>query len=78
MFPYTNRARGQDSKQQNFELARGCTYDLQSVVVHVGNLESGKTSFRFCDFESKLTMQVIMFLTPELETRFVKTVHDHQ
>jgi len=40
MFPYTNRARGQD-KQQNFELARGCTYDLQSVVVHVGNLETG-------------------------------------
>lgn len=44
MFPYTNRARGQD-KQQNFELARGCTYDLQSVVVHVGNLESGESSF---------------------------------
>jgi hypothetical protein len=43
MFPYTNRARGQD-KQQNFELARGCTYDLQSVVVHVGNLESGESS----------------------------------
>ncbi|EKD14206.1 uncharacterized protein L3040_003654 [Drepanopeziza brunnea f. sp. 'multigermtubi'] len=39
MFPYTNRAR-QDIKQ-NPELARGCTYELQSVVVHVGNLETG-------------------------------------
>jgi len=46
MFPYTNRARVQDSKQQNFELARGCTYDLQSVVVHVGNLESGQFNFQ--------------------------------
>jgi ubiquitin carboxyl-terminal hydrolase 22/27/51 len=42
MLPYTNRARGQDTRQ-NFELARSCTYDLQSVVVHVGNLETGKT-----------------------------------
>jgi len=41
MLPYTNRARGQDT-EQNFELARSCTYDLQSVVVHVGNLETGK------------------------------------
>ncbi|RDL30436.1 Ubiquitinyl hydrolase 1 [Venustampulla echinocandica] len=40
MFPFTNRARSQDSKQ-NYELARSCTYDLQSVVVHVGNLETG-------------------------------------
>ncbi|RAL61992.1 hypothetical protein DID88_002481 [Monilinia fructigena] len=30
MLPYTNRARGQDTKN-NFELARSCTYDLQSV-----------------------------------------------
>jgi ubiquitin carboxyl-terminal hydrolase 22/27/51 len=42
MLPYTNRARSQDTRQ-NFELARSCTYDLQSVVVHVGNLETGKT-----------------------------------
>ncbi|TAQ84608.1 hypothetical protein B7494_g7071 [Chlorociboria aeruginascens] len=40
MLPYTNRARAQDTRQ-NFELARSCTYDLQSVVVHVGNLETG-------------------------------------
>ncbi|KAF4632661.1 hypothetical protein G7Y89_g5462 [Cudoniella acicularis] len=40
MFPYTSRARSQDTKQ-NYELARSCTYDLQSVVVHVGNLETG-------------------------------------
>ena len=46
MLPYTNRARSQDTKQ-NFELARSCTYDLQSVVVHVGNLETGKTKDSF-------------------------------
>jgi len=42
MFPYTNRARNtsEDAKDRN-ELARSCTYDLQSVVVHVGNLETG-------------------------------------
>jgi len=40
MLPYTNRARTQDIRQ-NFELARSCTYDLQSVVVHVGGLETG-------------------------------------
>ncbi|KAM3070116.1 hypothetical protein ACMFMF_008469 [Clarireedia jacksonii] len=40
MLPYTNRARSTDTKN-NFELARSCTYDLQSVVVHVGNLETG-------------------------------------
>ncbi|TVY33909.1 putative ubiquitin carboxyl-terminal hydrolase [Lachnellula subtilissima] len=42
MFPYTNRARNTnaDAKDRN-ELARSCTYDLQSVVVHVGNLETG-------------------------------------
>ena len=67
MFPYTNRARVQDSKQQNFELARGCTYDLQSVVVHVGNLESGQFNFQV-DIESILTTQATMFLTPESET----------
>jgi len=41
MLPYTNRARSHDTRQ-NFELARSCTYDLQSVVVHVGNLETGE------------------------------------
>jgi ubiquitin carboxyl-terminal hydrolase 22/27/51 len=41
MFPYTNRAHRENAKH-NPELARGCTYDLQSVVVHVGALETGK------------------------------------
>lgn len=47
MLPYTNRARSQDTKQ-NFELARSCTYDLQSVVVHVGQLDTGKFKLPFC------------------------------
>lgn len=40
MLPYTNRARGQDIKD-NYELARSCTYDLLSVVVHVGEIDTG-------------------------------------
>jgi ubiquitin carboxyl-terminal hydrolase 22/27/51 len=40
IIPYTNRARGQDSKE-NYELARSCTFDLLSVVVHVGEIDTG-------------------------------------
>jgi len=40
MLPYTNRARCQDTRE-NFELARSCTYDLLSVVIHVGSLDTG-------------------------------------
>ncbi|KAK0724807.1 ubiquitin carboxyl-terminal hydrolase-like protein [Lasiosphaeris hirsuta] len=40
MLPYTERARTGDTKE-NFELARSCTYDLLSVVVHVGEIDTG-------------------------------------
>lgn len=40
MLPYTNRARNRDSRE-NLELERSCTYDLLSVVVHVGEIETG-------------------------------------
>lgn len=40
MLPYTNRARSRDSRE-NLELERSCTYDLLSVVVHVGELDTG-------------------------------------
>jgi ubiquitin carboxyl-terminal hydrolase 22/27/51 len=40
MLPYTNRARGQETKD-NYELARSCTYDLLSVIVHVGEIDTG-------------------------------------
>lgn len=40
MLPYTNRARTADAKEQ-YELARSCTYDLMSVVVHVGEIDTG-------------------------------------
>lgn len=40
MLPYTNRARSRDSRE-NMELERSCTYDLLSVVVHVGEIETG-------------------------------------
>lgn len=40
MLPYTNRARSRDSRE-NMELERSCMYDLLSVVVHVGEIETG-------------------------------------
>lgn len=40
MLPYTNRARTADAKEQ-YELARSCTYELMSVVVHVGEIDTG-------------------------------------
>ncbi|KAF3763696.1 hypothetical protein M406DRAFT_84461 [Cryphonectria parasitica EP155] len=40
MLPYTNRARTADAKEQ-YELSRSCTYDLMSVVVHVGEIDTG-------------------------------------
>ncbi|KAL2264004.1 hypothetical protein VTK26DRAFT_3559 [Humicola hyalothermophila] len=40
MLPYTSRARNQDVRE-NYELARSCTYDLLSVVVHVGEMDTG-------------------------------------
>ncbi|KAL2210521.1 cysteine proteinase [Sarocladium strictum] len=40
MLPYTHRARSRDSRE-NMELERSCTYDLLSVVVHVGELDTG-------------------------------------
>ncbi|KAK3941177.1 putative ubiquitin carboxyl-terminal hydrolase 8 [Diplogelasinospora grovesii] len=40
MLPYTSRGRSQDAKD-NYELARSCTYDLLSVVVHVGEIDTG-------------------------------------
>ncbi len=42
MYEYTDRVRDEDDKQ-SLELKRSCMYDLQSVVVHVGNLETGET-----------------------------------
>ncbi|KAL2151585.1 hypothetical protein VTH82DRAFT_6683 [Thermothelomyces myriococcoides] len=46
MLPYTNRGRtissnGHESSKENYELARSCTYDLLSVVVHVGEIDTG-------------------------------------
>lgn len=41
MLPYTSRARSQDTRE-NFELIRSCTYDLLSVVVHVGSINTGE------------------------------------
>ncbi|CAN8105013.1 unnamed protein product [Discula destructiva] len=40
MLPYTNRARNA-SDREAYELSRSLTYDLMSVVVHVGEIDTG-------------------------------------
>ncbi|QUC22203.1 uncharacterized protein UV8b_06444 [Ustilaginoidea virens] len=40
MLPYTNRVRNRDNRE-SLELERSCMYDLLSVVVHVGEIETG-------------------------------------
>jgi len=40
MAPYTSKARHAQAKEAT-ELARQCTYELMSVVVHVGEIETG-------------------------------------
>ncbi|KAK6852049.1 ubiquitin carboxyl-terminal hydrolase [Apiospora arundinis] len=40
MLPYTTRGRSADTKE-TIELGRSCTYDLMSVVVHVGEIDTG-------------------------------------
>lgn len=40
MLPYTNRVRSRDNRE-SMELQRSCTYDLLSVVVHVGEIDTG-------------------------------------
>lgn len=40
MLPYTHRGGTRDSRE-NMELERSCMYDLLSVVVHVGEIETG-------------------------------------
>ena len=42
MLPYTTRGRTADIKDSQ-EMARSCTYDLLSVVVHVGEIDTGKS-----------------------------------
>ncbi|KAK3384793.1 ubiquitin carboxyl-terminal hydrolase-like protein [Podospora didyma] len=41
MLPYTNRADTREAKENNNELERSCTYDLLSVIVHVGEIDTG-------------------------------------
>lgn len=40
MLPYTERARNFNTKEYP-EWARSATYDLMSVVVHVGEIDTG-------------------------------------
>jgi len=74
MLPYTTRARNMNKSNDvglgmadNFELARSCTYDLVSVVVHAGTIDTGKflvfffysglvtlSMFEFCENKSRL------------------------
>jgi ubiquitin carboxyl-terminal hydrolase 22/27/51 len=69
MLPYTTRARCQDTRE-NFELARSCTYDLLSVVVHFGTINTGKLVGSVCMYLA-LILQVTIFHTHGLEIRYV-------
>ena len=40
MLPYTTRGMHADPKE-TYDLGRSCVYDLLSVVVHVGELDTG-------------------------------------
>lgn len=64
MLPYTHRARNRDSRE-NMELERSCTYDLLSVVVHVGELDTGHyTSYcRVGDQVSRPGVPIYMLLS---------------
>ncbi|GJC87355.1 ubiquitin carboxyl-terminal hydrolase [Colletotrichum tofieldiae] len=53
MLPYTTRGRGADPKDA-FELGRSCTYDLLSVVVHVGEIDTGDQWFKFNDHKVEM------------------------
>lgn len=71
MLPYTNRARGQDARD-NLELARSCTYDLLSVVVHVGEIETGKSGGDRCtNVSTDNRGKVITYHTAASAIRFV-------
>lgn len=42
MLPYTNRGRNRGKDTRDLvDLERSCTYDLMSVVVHVGEIDTG-------------------------------------
>ena len=41
MLPYTNRSRVNQDSRESYELNRSCMYDLLSVVVHVGEIDTG-------------------------------------
>jgi hypothetical protein len=70
MLPYTNRARSQDTRG-NFELVRSCTYDLLSVVVHLGSMNTGMAHWAITWRFPKLTCQVTISRTRESGIRYV-------
>lgn len=45
MLPYTTRGRASDARDSQ-ELKRSCTYDLLSVVEHVGEIDTGELTFK--------------------------------
>jgi len=54
MLPYTTRGRSADIKE-TIELGRSCTYDLMSVVVHVGEIDTGMDELKSA---SKCTLRL--------------------
>lgn len=64
MLPYTARVRSRDSRE-NMELERSCTYDLLSVVVHVGEIETGHY-VSYCRVGDQVSYLSSMMATPSL------------
>jgi ubiquitin carboxyl-terminal hydrolase 22/27/51 len=79
MLPYTNRARDA-SDREAYELTRSLTYDLMSVVVHVGEIDTGHY-ISYC----RVGEQVSLRLHPDHEWRATEltrvqwfTFNDHR
>lgn len=67
MLPYTNRVRNRDNRE-SLELERSCTYDLLSVIVHVGEIETGHyVSYCRVSDQVSLNSQFLRFVSNHCE-----------
>lgn len=72
MLPYTTRNKTVDPKER-FETARACTYDLFSVVVHVGEIDTGHY-VTYC----RVGDQVWFYLSPSFPYPLLVNCFEHK
>lgn len=70
MLPYTHRVRREN--RESLELERSCTYDLLSVVVHVGEIETGHYT-SYCRVGDQVRLYSFAHLHETLLTRLSKS-----